>query len=247
VARTAGIIADQLRQRPDSVLGLATGGTMEPVYADLVARHRAGDCSFARARSFNLDEYVGLAPAHPRSYHAYMQAQLFDHVDLPADRAHLPRGDAARPRAEAAAYEALIAAAGGIDLQLLGLGRNGHIGFNEPTSSLGSATRVKTLTQGTLDANRRFFDDAAAMPRYAITMGIATILRARRIVLLALGAEKAEAARDMIEGPVAAVCPASALQMHPATTVILDSAAAAGLRLRSYYEQVHPGGRDAEI
>lgn len=243
----AGLIAARLRQQPASVLGLATGGTMEAVYARLIAAHRAGQASFAQARSFNLDEYVGLSADHPCSYWRYMREQLFDHVDLPQGAAALPRGDAPDPEAEAQRYEASIAAAGDIGLQLLGLGANGHIGFNEPTSSLVSLTRIKTLTRSTRAANARFFDRAEDVPRLAITMGIGTIMRAQEVVLLAYGSTKAEAVAAMIEGPVAAACPASILQMHRKVTVVLDKAAAARLALRDYYEDVHPDGRDAVI
>lgn len=243
----AGLIAARLARVPASVLGLATGGTMEAVYARLIAAHRAGTVSFAQARSFNLDEYVGLAPDHACSYWRYMAKHLFDYVDMPARAAALPRGDAPDPEAEAARYEAAIVAAGDIGLQLLGLGANGHIGFNEPTSSLSSLTRIKTLTRATRTANARFFSRPEEVPRLAITMGIGTILRAEEVVLLAYGAGKAEAAAAMIEGPLSASCPASALQLHRKVTVVLDQAAAAGLSLRDYYEDVHPAGRDAVI
>jgi glucosamine-6-phosphate deaminase len=243
IARAGDIVARALRARPDMVLGLATGGTMLPLYDDLVARHETDGLSFARATTFNLDEYVGLSPDHPCSYHRYMREAFFDRVDLDLARTHLPRGDAPDPQAEARAYEARIAAAGGIDLQILGLGRNGHIGFNEPTSSLGSRTRIKTLTDDTRQANRRYFASFEATPRYAITTGVATILDARATLLLATGAAKSEAVARMVEGPLGAACPASALQLHPAATVILDAEAAGELRLRDYYETVHPGGR----
>jgi glucosamine-6-phosphate deaminase len=247
VGCVAGLIAARLRRVPDSVLGLATGGTMEAVYARLIALHRASEVSFLQARSFNLDEYVGLAPDHPCSYWRYMRAHLFDHVDLPPEAALLPRGDAPDPEAEAQRYEAAIVAAGDIGLQLLGLGANGHIGFNEPTSSLSSLTRIKTLTRATRAANARFFVHPEEVPRLAITMGIGTILRAGEVVLLAYGAAKADAVAAMIEGPLAAACPASALQLHRKVTVVVDQAAAARLALREYYEDVHPEGRDAEI
>lgn len=245
--RVAGLIADRLRNQPDTVLGLATGGTMEAVYSRLIARHQAGECSFAGTESFNLDEYAGLAADHPCSYWHYMREQLFDHIDMAAGRAHLPHGDAPDPEAEAARYEAAIVAAGDIGLQLLGLGANGHIGFNEPTSSLTSLTRIKTLTRSTRDANARFFDRPEDVPRMAITMGIGTILRADQVLLLAYGAGKAAAAAAMIEGPLSAACPASALQLHRKVTVVLDEAAAANLTLRDYFDCVHPGGREAAI
>ena len=236
----AGLIVDRIARDPDVVLGLATGGTMEAVYDDLIARHRATGASFARAQSFNLDEYIGLTPDHPCSYWAYMRENFFRHVDFSPGRTHLPRGDAADPVAEAARYEAAIVAAGDIGLQLLGLGANGHIGFNEPTSSLSSLTRIKTLTQSTRDANARYFTSDDDVPRLAITMGIGTIMRAQDIVLLAFGANKARIVAQMIEGPVSAACPASILQMHRNVTVVLDEEAASALALRDYYELVHP-------
>lgn len=240
-ARTAGLIADQLREAPRSVLGLATGATMLPVYAALREDYRAGRVSFAQAASFNLDEYLGLPPSDPRSYRATMQAELFDHVDIDPARTHLPLGDAPDPDAEAARYEAAITGAGGIDLQLLGIGANGHIGFNEPTSSLASRTRIKTLTKETRAANARYFPDGD-MPRFALTMGIGTIMEARHCLMLATGDKKADAVAAMIEGPVSAVCPASILQMHRHATVVLDRAAAGRLKLLDYYVHVHPDG-----
>ncbi|MFD1911149.1 glucosamine-6-phosphate deaminase [Halodurantibacterium flavum] len=236
----AALIADRLASEPDVVLGLATGGTMEAVYADLIARHRDSGISFARAQSFNLDEYIGLSPDHPCSYWTYMRDKFFDQVDFAPGHTHLPRGDAPDPEAEAARYEAAIVAAGDIGLQLLGLGANGHIGFNEPTSSLSSLTRIKTLTRSTRAANARYFASDDDVPRLAITMGIGTIMRAQDIVLLAFGEAKAKVVAQMIEGPVTAACPASILQMHRKVTVVLDEAAASALALRDYYELVHP-------
>lgn len=245
IAQVAEILAAKLRAKSDAVLGLATGGTMEAVYQNLVSIHHEGRVSFREATSFNLDEYVGLKPDHPCSYWRYMREHLFDHVDFDHSRTHLPFGDAADPEAEAARYEASIVAAGDIDLQLLGLGANGHIGFNEPTSSLTSLTRIKTLTRSTREANARFFETFDEVPRLAITMGIGTIMRADEVVLLAYGAGKAEAVAAMVEGPLSAVCPASVLQMHRKATVVLDEAAASKLALRDYYQEVHPDGRDA--
>ncbi|KJZ18475.1 glucosamine-6-phosphate deaminase [Loktanella sp. S4079] len=236
----AGLFAERLVKQPDTVLGLATGGTMEAVYARLIALHQAGQMSMAQARSFNLDEYVGLRPDHPCSYWYYMREKLFAHVDMRPENTFLPCGDAADPEAEADRYEAAIVGAGDIGLQLLGLGANGHIGFNEPTSSLASHTRIKTLTHSTRDANARYFDSFDDVPRLAITMGIGTIMRAQEIVLLAFGEGKAEVVAKMIEGPVSAACPASVLQMHRKVTVVIDEAAASKLSLRDYYEAVHP-------
>ncbi|TDL79328.1 glucosamine-6-phosphate deaminase [Palleronia sediminis] len=244
VDRAADIVARTVRDAPDAVLGLATGGTMLPLYETLAQRHAAGDVSFARTVSFNLDEYIGLPPEHPCSYHSYMREAFFDRVDIDPSRTHLPRGDAPDPQAAARDYEAAIERAGGIDLQLLGIGRNGHIGFNEPTASLGSRTRIKTLTDSTRQANRRYFDSFDETPRYAITMGVATILASRACLLLATGAAKADAVARMVEGPLSAACPASALQLHAKATVVLDREAAGALELVGYYETVHPEGRD---
>lgn len=245
-ARAATTIAETLSANPSCVLGLATGETMRPVYAHLAALHRGGRADFARATTFNLDEYVGVPPEHPASFAAFMHETLFDHVNIDPSRAHLPRGDAPDPEAEAARYEAAIAAAGGIDLQLLGIGRNGHVAFNEPTSSLASRTRIKTLTEATRSANAPAFAPRP-VPRHAITMGIATILDARACLLLATGETKAAAVARMVEGPLGADCPASALQLHRTATVVLDSAAASRLALREYYETVHPGGEEAVL
>lgn len=238
----AKLLVARLQTDPSTVLGLATGGTMEAVYARLIIAHKAGMLSLAQATSFNLDEYVGLSPEHAGSYWHYMRQHLFDHVDLPASRAHLPRGDTADAAAEADRYEAAIVAAGDIGLQLLGLGANGHIGFNEPTSSLTSLTRIKTLTRSTREANAQYYNSFDEVPRLAITMGIGTIMRAQEVVLLAYGAAKADAVAALIEGPLSAACPASILQMHRHVTVVIDEAAAAKLTLRSYYDAVHPNG-----
>lgn len=245
--RTADILASSVRGKPDTVLGLATGGTMEPVYARIVAECRAGRLDLSRVTTFNLDEYVGLAPEHPQSYRATMQRLLFTPAGIDVARTHLPRGNADDPAAEAARYDAAITGAGGIDLQLLGIGGNGHIGFNEPTSSLASRTRIKTLTQETVDANARFFGPGETAPVHAITMGIATVLEARHCLLLATGAAKAAAVARMIEGPLGADCPASALQMHPRVTIILDPEAARDLRMIEYYQRIHPNGAEAGL
>lgn len=245
--RTADLLCATVARRPEAVLGLATGGTMEPVYALLRERLAAGALDFSKVTTFNLDEYVGLSGEHPQSYRATMQRVLFDAAGLHPDRARLPDGAAADLAAEAKAYDAAITAAGGIDLQLLGIGANGHIGFNEPTSSLGSRTRVKTLTEDTRRSNVRFFGADEEAPRFAITMGIATVLESSACVLLATGARKAAAIAAAIEGPLSAACPASALQLHPAATMILDPKAAADLKLRDYYETVHPGGGEAQL
>ncbi|MGJ8611593.1 MAG: glucosamine-6-phosphate deaminase [Octadecabacter sp.] len=231
--RVAEIVADQVQQTPDSVLGLATGGTMEALYALLVTAHGNG-LSFAQIKSFNLDEYVGLPPDHPQSYARYMQHHAFDHVDIAPENTFLPNGTDDPVRA-AHHYEDLIAQHGPIDLQVLGLGHNGHIGFNEPGSSLTSRTREKALSVQTLDANSRFFSQSEDMPKSAVTMGIGTIMDSRRIVLLAHGGAKARAVQAMIEGPISAFCPASILQMHRTVTVVIDQDAAQNLQLKEHY------------
>ncbi|WP_342360255.1 glucosamine-6-phosphate deaminase [Terrarubrum flagellatum] len=241
VARAAKTVVAKVRAKPDAVLGLATGATFEPVYEELVTAQRAGVISFAKATTFNLDEYVGLPTAHAQSYRSVMRRCLFDHVDIDPARAHLPDGMASDPDAEADRYDALIAAAGGIDLQLLGIGVNGHIGFNEPSSSLGSRTRTKDLAPPTIAANSRYFAPDENMPRQSITMGIATIMEAREVLLVATGAAKAAALRAAIEGPVSAFCPASALQFHPRATALCDEEAASGLALMDYYRGIDHG------
>ncbi|MCQ8239752.1 glucosamine-6-phosphate deaminase [Acetobacteraceae bacterium KSS12] len=242
----AVLVSAQLRGKPDSVLGLATGRTMERVYAALVREHRRGRLGFAGATSFNLDEYVGIAPEDPRSYRAFMDAHLFRHVDLPPHRRHLPDGMATDHAAEGARYEALIRAAGGIDLQLLGIGGTGHIGFNEPLSSFASRTRAVVLAPRTRQQNRGDFGgDADAVPPRAITMGVATIGESRRAVLLATGSAKAEILALAVEGPITASISATALQMHPDCLVIADEDAAGRLRGRSYYD--HLARHDPEL
>lgn len=245
--RAAALLAEFISQSPAAVLGLATGGTMDGIYDVLVPRLRASGRDLSRLTTFNLDEYWSLPPSHPASYRSYMEARLFRPLRLDPARTHLPHGDAPDPAAEALRYERAIRQAGGIDFQLLGLGRNGHIGFNEPTSSLASRTRIKTLTRSTRDANRSYFASLEAVPRHAITMGIGTILEARRCLLVATGRAKAHAVRAMIEGPLAAACPASALQLHRHATIMLDSEAAAELELREYYDHVHPNGEEALV
>ncbi|HLP07342.1 MAG TPA: glucosamine-6-phosphate deaminase [Opitutaceae bacterium] len=234
----AKIIAKLVREKPDAVLGLATGRTPLLLYHELIRLHREEGLSFRGVTTFNLDEYVGLPPSHEQSYRRFMEENFFRHIDIEPARTHVPNGIAADLQAECRDYEARIAAAGGIDLQLLGLGRNGHIGFNEPTGSLRSRTWIKILSEGTLRDNSAVFGAFEAMPRHAITMGIGTILDARRILLLAFGPTKTRAALSMIEGPLAALCPASALQLHPRATVVLDEAAAAGLQFAEHYRWI---------
>jgi glucosamine-6-phosphate deaminase len=234
-AAGAEIVAGLVARKPDAALGLPTGATPRPLYAELVRRHREEGLSFARVTTFNLDEYVGLPPGHRGSFRRYMEEALFRHVDLEPVRTHVPDGGAGE--AVGAAYEAAISAAGGLDLVLLGLGGDGHIAFNEPTSSLGSRTRLKTLSAASRAANQVAFGPEP-VPAHVITMGIATILDARRCLLLAHGARKAPALAAMVEGPVTSMVPASALQMHARATVLCDEAAAERLTLRDYYREV---------
>lgn len=234
----ADIVAKQLRAKPDSVLGLATGSTPLSLYRLLVERCRDGALSFRAAMTFNLDEYLGLDATHAQSYRHYMDDNLFRHVDIDPRRTFVPVGSAGDARHAAADYEARIAAAGGIDLQLLGIGRNGHIGFNEPFSSFASRTRIKTLSAKTIEDNARFFGPGEYQPHLAITMGIGTILKSRHVMLLATGERKATAVAQMIEGPVAARCPASALQLHATATVVLDSAAASQLADVEFFRHI---------
>jgi len=233
----AELVTELLRVSPAAVLGLATGGTQIALYRKLVEAYRAGSVSFHRATTFNLDEYLGVTPDNPQSYRAYMRQELFDHVDIDPRRTFLPEcAEGRNPVLVGPAYEKAITDAGGIDLQVLGIGANGHIGFNEPSSSLNSRTRVKTLTRQTVEDNSRLFAADEFQPRLAVTMGIATIMDARRILLLATGAHKADAVARMTEGPVTAMCPASILQMQERVTVLLDEAAASGLQNRDYYD-----------
>lgn len=240
--KVARIVADAVGRLLTSVrrpvLGLATGSSPLPTYRELIERHRRGSVSFVAARSFLLDEYVGLPPGHPQTYRAFIKREFVDHIDLPVDALFGPDG-ASRDFADAtSAYEQQIAECGGIDLQILGIGRDGHIGFNEPSSSLGSRTRLKTLTEATRADNARFFDnDIESVPRHVLTQGIGTILEARHLVLIATGASKAHPIALAIEGPLTAMVPASALQLHPHATIVIDEPAAAELTNASYYRE----------
>jgi glucosamine-6-phosphate deaminase len=231
----ADIIERLVSSRPGTVLGLATGSSPLGVYTELVRRHRAGTLAFGRATVFLLDEYIGLPPGHQASYRTFFEQKFSGLVDIGPGNVHLPDGAAADVDAACADYEAQIRAAGGVDLQLLGIGADGHVGFNEPTSSLASRTRVKTLTDETRNHNARFFSSVDDVPRHVVTQGIGTILEARHLVLIAIGASKAEPIARAVEGPVTSMCPASVLQLHPHATVIIDEAAATRLTLIDYY------------
>jgi len=234
----ARLLAGDLRAKPPLVLGLATGGTMESVYQNLIRMHREEGLDFSRCQTFNLDEYVGLTAANPNSYHHYMHHHLFRAVNIVAQNTHLPDGVAADLDAECRRYEALIQQAGGIDLQLLGIGKAGHIGFNEPLSALRSRTRVKALAPATIKQNAPLFGGEDKMPRRAITMGVGTIIEARRCVLLATGNSKADVIAQAVEGPITSMISASALQLHPRCTVVVDEAAAAKLKEQEYYRWI---------
>jgi len=214
------------REKKNAVLGLATGSTPLPSYRRMISRYKAGDVSFKDVITFNLDEYCGLPADHKNSYRTFMRQELFEQIDILHKNTHFLDGNTNDERAESERFRRLIENAGGIDLQLLGIGRNGHIGFNEPSDAFTQEAYRTALTESTIAANSVYFDDCP-MPRYAMTMGVGSILRAKRIVLVATGEAKAEAVKAMLEGEVTPGCPASALQNHPNTTVYLDPAAAA--------------------
>lgn len=225
----ARLIADEVTHNPATILGLATGGTPVGMYRELISLHQKEGVDFSQASSFNLDEYVGLSSHHPQSYRTYMEENLFSHINLPADNTNIPRGDVADLDAECKRYEQAIVDAGGIDIQVLGIGNNGYIGFNEPGSTKDTTTRVVQLTDSTIEANARYFDTVEEVPTKAVSMGIQTILGAKKIILLASGKAKAEAVQRMLEGEATPDVPASLLQQHPDVTVIVDEEAASAL------------------
>ncbi len=228
----AMLIGAQIIHKPDSVLGLATGSTPIPTYKALVDMYNAGLLDFSRTVSFNLDEYVGIDPQHPCSYHAFMQENLFGHINISPENTHIPDGNAADLDAAAYAYDEAILAAGGIDLQLLGIGHNAHIGFNEPDEQFVYGCHKVGLSESTIEANKRFFDSADDVPRYAVSLGIGSIMQARRVLLLATGADKAEAVRRALEENVSPLWQASILRTHPDVIFMLDEAAASKLTKR---------------
>ncbi|MBP5256686.1 MAG: glucosamine-6-phosphate deaminase [Clostridia bacterium] len=228
--KAADIISAQLILKPDSVLGLATGSTPEGLYRELISDCEKGVISFTEAKSVNLDEYIGLAPDHPQSYAFFMKSRLFDHVDIKPENTFIPDGMNVDPDSETKRYDALIERLGGIDLQLLGIGVNGHIGFNEPSDTISLGTRRVALTESTIKANSRFFDSEDEVPKYAYSMGCGAILSAKRILLLASGKNKAKAIRDTVLGEVSPRVPASLLRLVPEkVTVICDVDAASEL------------------
>lgn len=232
----ARMVARVIRNKPRAVIGLATGSTPLGLYRELIRMHKEEALSFSQIVTFNLDEYVGLPPEHPQSYHYFMCQNLFNHIDIRKENIHLPDGMAEDIEFACTEYEKKIEEAGGIDLQILGIGSNGHIAFNEPGSSLGSRTRIKTLSEETIRDNARFFSSQRDVPRYAITMGIGTIMDARELILLASGKEKATAVARMVEGPVTAMVPATVVQLHRKAMVIVEHAAASKLS-RSYPDE----------
>lgn len=225
------LVAQTLQFKQDAVLGLATGSTPLGVYCELIRMHKDDGLDFSQVTTFNLDEYLGLPDSHPQSYHHFMQENLFQHINVLRARTHVPSGVAEDVGAYCKRYEQQIRDAGGIDLQILGIGSDGHIAFNEPGSPLDSRTRVEQLTQQTIQDNSRFFDRIEDVPTQAITMGVGTILEAKKIILLATGASKADAVAAAIEGPVSSACTASALQTHPDVTILLDHDAASRLKV----------------
>jgi len=225
----AQIVADRLRKKPNLVLGLATGGTPLGMYTALIQMHKQHGLDFSKVTTFNLDEYVGLGPTHDQSYRYFMNVNLFKHINIPERHIYVPDGLADDIDAHCEWYEQEIKNAGGIDLQVLGIGENGHIAFNEPGSSLGSRTRVKTLTDMTRWDNARFFEKKEEVPKYALTMGVGTIMDAKELLLLASGKMKADAIKAAAEGPITAQVPASIIQLHRKAFVILDKEAASGL------------------
>lgn len=233
----ARLIADRLLKKTNLVLGLATGSTPLGLYRELTRMHVEDGLDFSKVTTFNLDEYIGLPPSHSQSYHHFMRESLFDHINADARNIYIPDGMTHDVDAFCDWYEAQMRLAGGIDVQVLGIGSNGHIAFNEPGSSLGSRTRIKTLTERTVRDNARFFATKSEVPRYAITMGIGTIMDARELVLIASGEGKAEAIRAAVEGPITAMVPASIIQMHRRAYVVLDEAAASALS-RDYVEEL---------
>lgn len=237
----ADLVIRLVQERPAAVLGLATGSSPLATYRRLIAEHRAGRVSFAGCAAVLLDEYVGLPADHPETYRAVIRRELVEHIDLAVDRLHGPDVWAGDLPSACQRYDRLLAELGGVDVQLLGIGSDGHIGFNEPGSSLRSRTRVKTLTNATRADNARYFEPGTEVPRHVVTQGLGTISDARHVVMIATGAHKAAPVKRAVEGPLAAACPASVIQLHPHATVVLDEAAATGLDLAGYYREAFAG------
>jgi len=225
----ADTVSQQIKDKPNSVLGLATGSTPLGLYAQLVERNKRGEIDFSQITTFNMDEYKGLPKDHPQSYHYFMHKYLFDEINVRPENINLPNGEAADWAKECAEYEEKIRAAGGIDLQVLGIGHNGHIGFNEPGTPFEALTSLIELDKRTIKANSRFFDSIDQVPRQALSMGIKTIMQSRKLILMICGRDKAEIAYKAIKGPITPEVPASVLQLHPFITVLLDQDAASDL------------------
>jgi glucosamine-6-phosphate deaminase len=234
----ARAVAQTLNSKPNAVLGLATGSTPLGLYQELVRMHKEEGLDFSQVTTFNLDEYVGLRKENPQSYHYFMHENLFRHINIPRQNIYIPSGTTDNYEAFCKWYEQRIVDCGGIDLQLLGIGSDGHIAFNEPSSSLGSRTRIKTLARQTIEDNARFFEKPEDVPVYAITMGVGTILEARQILIVANGNKKAAAVAAAIEGPVTSMITASALQLHQDVVAYLDREAASKLKMIEYYEWI---------
>ena len=229
----AQFIADYIRKKPNTVLGLATGSTPLGTYQELINLHKEKKVDFSNVVTFNLDEYIGLSQEHPQSYHYFMKDNFFKHINIKPENYHLPDGMAEDIPKSCREYEEFTKKCGGIDIQLLGIGANGHIAFNEPGSSLGSRTRVKTLSEKTIKDNSRFFSSINEVPRYAITMGIGTIMESKILLLLASGNNKADAIAKTIEGPITSMVPATIVQLHPHATIVIDKEAS--LKLKGKY------------
>jgi len=243
----AAAMARIVRDKPTAVLGLATGSTPIGMYKELIRLHRNEGLDFSQVTTFNLDEYVGLNGDHDQSYRYFMTENLFKDINVKIENTNVPAGISDDFKASCQAYEEKIRAAGGIDVQVLGIGSDGHIAFNEPSSSLASRTRVKTLTQQTIDDNARFFDRPEDVPVYCVTMGVGTIFEAKKLILLASGASKTDAVADAIEGPVSSMCTASALQLHPDSVFYVDLAATGKLKMLEYYQWVQAKRSGAPI
>jgi glucosamine-6-phosphate deaminase len=235
---SAQFIAREIKRKHDLILGLATGDTPLGTYKELARLHKEEGLDFSKITTFNLDEYVGLPPLHKNSYNYFMWDNLFQYINVNQANVYVPQGNTEDPEEFSAWYEAQIKRVGGIDLQILGIGGDGHIGFNEPGSSFASRTRVKALEKQTIEDNARFFDQETDVPRFAITMGVGTILEAKKILLIANGAKKSRIVAEFVEGPVTCQITATALQLHTQATVILDEAAASKLKRKDYYNWV---------
>ena len=223
--KAAGIVSSQIIMKPDCVLGLATGSTPVGLYKQLIEWYRNGDLDFSGVRTVNLDEYKGISRENDQSYYYFMHQNLFDHVNIPAGNTHLPDGMEPDSEKECRRYEELIQSMGSVDLQLLGIGHNGHIGFNEPADAFDKLVHCVNLTQSTIEANKRFFASAEEVPRQAYTMGIQTIMRSKKILIIANGEGKADIVRDAFFGPITPMVPASVLQLHNDVTLVADEAA----------------------